>query len=59
MVKKVEPDNDDVVEQDCDTCNGVGSCQNCTDGEDENGDECTYCDGSGDCEDCDGSGTAS
>lgn len=61
MAKMVEPDNDDVenVEEDCATCDGTGNCQNCSDGEDSNGDECTYCNGSGDCEDCDGSGTES
>lgn len=54
MAKTVEPDNDVVEELDeeCEHCNGAGSCQSC-DGDDET---CLECDGSGDCQECDGTG---
>lgn len=56
MAKMVEPDNDDIeFDDDCGSCNGTGSCQECS-GDDDN---CSACDGTGDCEDCDGTGTES
>lgn len=50
----------EVLMDECPTCQGSGDCPDCR-GEciEENGEECPSCDGSGLCVDCDGDGKSS